>query len=367
MGLVRIHCYGCQRTVSVEESAMTRGLQGAGWAVSHGETFCPSCSAERQLATGGDANDPAGHPAGERPAGAVDSGTALAPFAPRSGLLGESRWRRAQRLLGASLKVLRSDPQLVIFPAVAMALSILVGAVCFAIAVSGAGTPHNTRGVIFLASLVAAYPINFVSLYCGVALAAVLGARLRGEQATPADGWKAARERVGIIAAWTVFTCTVGALLRLVEQYVPLGAKIVVAIADLSWTLLTMFAVPILAYENLGPRETLRRSSQIFRQRWGTQLGGMVGIGVASVLLYVPFVVLLIAGAATPGATGVLLVVLGGAGLFGAIAVQAALDQIFRVFVYRSAVGLDTSAGPFDEADLQTPFAARRRGLFGGS
>jgi hypothetical protein len=32
------------------------------------------------------------------------------------------------------------------------------------------------------------------------------------------------------------------------------------------------------------------------------------------------------------------------------------------VFVYRSAVGLDTSGGPFAPADLQAPFAARRRG-----
>jgi hypothetical protein len=159
----------------------------------------------------------------------------------------------------------------------------------------------------------------------------------------------------------------VGAVLRSIEQYVPLGARIVVAIADLSWSLATMFAVPILAYENLGPRATLRRSAQIFCQRWGTQIGGMAGIGVASALVYVPFIVLLIAGAATPGATGVLLLVLGGGGLFGAIAVQAALDQIFRVFVYRSAVGLETSAGPFAQADLQAPFIARKRGLFGRS
>jgi uncharacterized protein DUF6159 len=253
-----------------------------------------------------------------------------------------------------------------VFPAVAMLLSLVLGALCFALSVSSAGTTHNTRGVIFIASLVAAYPINFVSLYCGVALAAVLGGRLSGEQPTAADGWTAARERIGIIAGWTLLTCTVGAALRLIEQYVPLGARIVVAIVDLSWTLATMFAVPLLAYENLGPGATLRRSSQIFRQRWGTQLAGMVGIGVASALVYVPFIVLLVAGAATPGATGVLLVVLGGAGLFGAIAVQAALDQIFRVFVYRSAVGLDTSAGPFAQADLQAPFLARR-GLFGRS
>jgi hypothetical protein len=196
-----------------------------------------------------------------------------------------------------------------------------------------------------------------------VALAAVLAGRLEGRPMTAGDGWKAARERIGIIAAWTLMVCTVGAALRLIERYVPLGAKIIVAIVDLSWTLATMFAVPVLAYENLGSVDVLRRSSRIFRQRWGTQVGGIVGIGVASVFIYIPFVVLLIAGVGTAGATGVLLTVLGGGGLFAAIAAQTAMDQVFRVFVYRSAVGLDTSAGPFADSDLQAPFA-RKRGLF---
>jgi hypothetical protein len=217
--------------------------------------------------------------------------------------------------------------------------------------------------VIFFAGLIAAYPITFVSLYCGVALAAVLAGRLDGRPLTASDGWMAARERIGIIAAWTLLVCTVGAALRLIERYVPLGARIVVAIVDLSWTLATMFAVPVLAYENLGPLDVLRRSSRIFRQRWGMQIGGIVGISVASIFLYLPFVALLVLGASHPGAAGALLLVLGGAGLFAAVAVQVAMDQVFRVFVYRSAVGLDTSAGPFSQSDLQAPFG-RKRGFW---
>ncbi len=257
--------------------------------------------------------------------------------------------------------MLREDPELLVFPAVAMALTLLLGALSFALSISHGGGSRDTRDVIFVASLIAGYPITFVSLYCGVALAAVLAGRLDGEPTTTRDGWTAARERIGIIAAWTLMVCTVGAALRLIERYVPLGGRIVAAIADLSWTLATMLAVPVLAYESLGPVEVLRRSARIFRQRWGVQLGGIVGISVASVFLYLPFIVLLFAGVTSAGATGVALTVLGGAGLFGAIAVQSAMDQIFRVFVYRSAVGLDTSAGPFSQSDLQAPFARRGR------
>ena len=360
MGRVGIHCYGCTQTVSVGEDAITAGLHAAGWALSHGETFCASCAAERKLEVVPD--EAPSLAAGQVGVPEIDPGVTLEPFTPQGYLLSESRSRRAIRLLRASVSVLREDPELLVFPAVAMALSLLIGGICFAVSLSSVGVARNARGVIFIASLIAAYPITFVSLYCGVALAAVLGGRLGGQQLSAGDGWKAARERVGIIAAWTLLTCTVGAILRVIEQYVPLGARIVVAVVDLSWSLATMFAVPILAYENLGPRDTFKRSAQIFRQRWGTQLGGMVGIGAASVLLYIPFVVLLVAGLRMPGASGVLLIIVAGAGLFAAVAAQTACDQIFRVFVYRSAVGLDTTFGPFEQSDLQAPFARRRKG-----
>jgi hypothetical protein len=354
VGRVRIHCYGCDQTVSVEEDAMSQGLGRANWALSHGETFCPSCAAQRQLEV---VSVPESELGG---ATDIDPTATLAPFAPQASVIGERRGRRAWRLLRASASVLRDEPQLLVFPAVGMALTFLLGALCFALSLSSAGAARNARGVILVASLVAGYPITFVSLYCGVALAAVLGGRLSGERLTASDGWAAARERAGIIAAWTLVTCTVGAVLRVIEQYVPLGAKIVVAILDWSWSLATMFAVPVLAYEKLGPRETFQRSAHIFKQRWGTQLGGVVGIGVASVFLYIPFLLLLLVGVATPGASGMLLAILGGAGMFAMIAVQAALDQIFRVFVYRSAVGLDTTLGPFEQSDLQAPFTRRR-------
>jgi hypothetical protein len=341
---------------------MSSGLQVAGWAVDHGQTFCPNCAHVRGLsALDADSAAPQLTPAtGEAARPAPDEVKVLEPFVS-STALSEPRGRRTSRLLRASFSVLREDPELLVFPAVAMALTMVLGVLSFALSVGHAGSSRDVSSVIFFASLFAAYPITFVSLYCGVALASVLAARLDGRQMTASEGWDAARERIGIIAAWTLLVCTVGAALRLIERYVPLGAKIVIAIVDLSWSLATMFAVPVLAYENLGPTEVLRRSSRIFRDRWGTQIGGIVSINVASVLMYVPFIVLLVVGMSSAGPSGVLLSVLGGGGLFAAIAVQSAMDQIFRVFVYRSAVGLDTSAGPFAASDLQAPFARKRR------
>jgi len=179
--LVRIHCYGCQESVLVDEHATAHGLALAGWALNAGETFCPACAAQRGhtvadgLELAGERIGETGEPSGE-----------LEPF-PVVPIGNESRLSRSWRLLRASFSVLRSDPQLLIFPAVAMGLNLILGVIGLLLLLSGAhtdavGASHNARGTVFIASLTAAYPLTFISLYCGVALAAVL-----------AGAWKASR------------------------------------------------------------------------------------------------------------------------------------------------------------------------------
>jgi hypothetical protein len=75
---VRIHCYGCTQTVSVDERAMHGGLAGAAWALSGGETYCPRCAAERNLQAVADDAGPHEHAAE-----AVDLPAAPQPFAQR--------------------------------------------------------------------------------------------------------------------------------------------------------------------------------------------------------------------------------------------------------------------------------------------
>lgn len=272
----------------------------------------------------------------------------------------ESRRQRAGRLLRISWDVVREDRRLLVFPAVSAAVSLLVGAGSFGLARAVAGGDHATRRVVLIAGIVASYPATFAALFCGVALAAVLARRLDGEEARPADGWRVARERVGVIAAWTLLTCTVGAVLRLLEERLPLGGRIIAWIFGVSWGLATLLAVPVLAYEGLGPLATFRRSAALFRRRWAEQTLGTVGIGAAFGFAMVPCAVLLAVGAMSSGAAAPFLFALGGGGLLVLLAIQTAMDQVFRVFVYRSALGLDAGDGPFPAGDLEQPFGPYR-------
>lgn len=284
---------------------------------------------------------------------------ATEPTAPSN----ETRWQRANRLGRASFEVLRSDRRLLIFPACSALVNVLVGGLSFALADGLVGSRGHSRTLILVGGLIASYPATFVGLFAGVALATMLHRKLDGEPVSVREGWRTARERTRVILAWTVLVCTVGAVLRVAEEYLPLGGKIAALLLDLSWSLATLFAVPVIAYEGLGPRETLRRSAQLFRERWGEQTAGIIAIGTAYGLLAIPGVILIGGGLADGGAGGVLLVALGGALLLAVQAFTISLGQVYRVYLYRSTLAPEHAvpAGPFSRADLEDPFRSRKR------
>jgi hypothetical protein len=361
---VRIHCWSCARSVEVDEHDTADGLARSGWALSHGETYCPDCARARGLAAaqGAAASAPAPASGGEGPPGPGSDD--VQPFAVSPYASGESRFARSLRMLSASWRVLREHPTLMVFPVISTVASAIVGFVLF-----GLWTPPaaNAQGVssfhydtLVVVGLAAAYPLTFISVYSSVALAEVLGGRLDGRQTTAGEGFSAANSRIGLIAAWSLLACTVGLVLRALEQRLPIAGRVASLLFGMAWSLATAFAVPILAYEGLGPFETVKRSAQIFRRRWGAQIGGSIGIGAAAAVLSIPLVLLLVFGTAASGGAGAAIALLAGAGLFALTAAVATMEQIYRVFVYRSAVGLDTSRGPFSQEDLRQPLTKRR-------
>ena len=274
----------------------------------------------------------------------------------------ETRWQRANRLGRASFEVISSDRRLLIFPAVSALVNVLIGGLSFALADNLIDGHSHSRRLILIGGLIASYPATFVGIFSGVALAAMLARKLDGQPIEVGEAWRTARRRTHVILGWTLLVCTVGAVLRVAEEYLPLGGKIAAFVLDLSWSLATLFAVPVIAYEGLGPRETLRRSTDLFRERWGEQTAGVVGVAVLGGFLAIPGVVLIVAGAASSGTAGVLLVAGGGALILAVQAYTIALNQVYRVYLYRSTLaGGAAIPGPFPAADLEKPFNPRKR------
>ncbi len=62
--------------------------------------------------------------------------------------------------------------------------------------------------------------------------------------------------------------------------------------------------VPVLAFENLGPLDALKRSAYLFRKNWGEKVVGGFSFGLIFFLLSLPDFLLPVAGGMLAGRTG---------------------------------------------------------------
>jgi len=122
----------------------------------------------------------------------------------------------------------------------------------------------------------------------------------------------------------------------------------------------TFLVVPVLASEDIGPTDAVKRSVELLKRTWGENLIGNAGLGVVFGLL--TFVAALIAVALVVGAAStestalivaavaVVVVVLSLLGL-----VQASLQGIYAAALYQYAEEGKVGAG-FDQAMLEQAF-----------
>ena len=284
-----------------------------------------------------------------------------------------SRFRQGLELAGISWRTIVSDKSLAVFPVLG-AISAVAPTAAFVIpglflvgadsASAGAGT---WIGIVLF--VIAAYLAAFVGIFFSVALASCAYRSLQGEDTTVREGIAAARQRIPQIAGWAAVTTTVNLIIRAIEaRFQGVGGAIVAALGGLAWALVTFLAVPVITFEGTGPWQTLKRSSGLFRQRWGQQVVGLgVTTGVVALFGVLPGIVAVFFGIALlPGALGITLIALGALAIIVGSIISATLSQVLAVALYRFAAD-GVAVGPFTEAQLNSVVQPRgRRGRRGG-
>jgi len=264
-------------------------------------------------------------------------------------------------LVKASAGVLSADKELMVFPAVSAVLSVVVLAsfavptilagIFDATAMADAGFPVAGYVIAFLFYVVQ-YSVIF---YCNTALVGAALIRLRGGDPTVADGFRIANSKIGNILGYAVLAATVGVILRAISERSGALGKFVISFVGMAWSLATFLVVPVLAAEDIGPVEAVKRSSGYLRKTWGEQIVGNVGIGAVFGLLSFGTVVLgVIAFMAAAATQSVPLIASVGVGLVLALMglglVSSTLSGIYAAALYRYAAEGD--AGNFFSADL---------------
>jgi len=189
-----------------------------------------------------------------------------------------SRIRRGWALTKKSWGVLREHRELVRFPLYGAAATV----VC-AVIVVGPGLYLIDDGKVAFGgplAVIGFYLLALIGFYFSVGLAAAADMIFHGREATVGDGLAVSRSRFSQIAGWAAISTVVGLVLSALENQGAIG-QVAGRLLAVGWSLITFLAAPVIALEGTGPIETLKRSSSLFKSRWGQQVTGNIAIGGA--------------------------------------------------------------------------------------
>lgn len=283
------------------------------------------------------------------------------------------KFARSWALMKASATVLRSDKSLLLFPLLSglctllVAASFLVPVAVMAIGGEHAGQEIQERLSVGAYLLMFAFYLvqYFVIIFFQTALTGVALMHLRGEPTSVGAGFALARSRLPHILGYALIAATVGLLLRMVQERLGLIGRLVVGFLGLAWTVATFLVVPVLASEDAGPVDAVKRSVELLKRSWGENLIGNGGIGVVFGLLMVLAVLLsaVLIGGAVAMQSVVAIVVAAVVVVLGFVLlglVQSSLQGIYAAALYRYAEAGEASVG-FDQALLQQAFAPKKK------
>lgn len=280
-----------------------------------------------------------------------------------------NRIKRGWRLAKDSWAVLRADRSLTIFPVLSFAAAVTAFVLIMAPGVVVAAAAGQ-EWVALPFFLVGSYLATFATIYFNVALTGAAVQSMDGRETTLQDGLAVARERRALIAKWALVQWAVGLLIRVLQNAGDrggVGQLVSAAVSGLvgaAWAIASFFVVPVLALEGLGPKDALKRSIGVIRERWGEGIVGHATIGGAVFLVGV-LPALIVGGLgylsfASLPALGGALIALAVVALIGVGVIGSALNAIFRVTLFRYATqGRGSDA--FADDDLAAAFRPKKK------
>jgi len=193
---------------------------------------------------------------------------------------------RGLHLTWTSLKLLSKDPNLLALPLLALVLNGFVWLVVL-VSLWGLGFPPWSPYSSFLYwELLVAYLVtNFLGAYFMAAILAASHARLDGRRPTVAEGVRAANGCLFRLLAWSLVASTLGVLLRLASLRYDGASRAVARVLGYTWPIASVFVLPAIVLEDLGPLKGFRRSRAILRDTWGSKASGILGTGAVFVVL----------------------------------------------------------------------------------
>jgi hypothetical protein len=250
------------------------------------------------------------------------------------------RISRSFELVRASWGILMQDKKLLVFPVLSGIVTLLV-IISFVLPLiltgQAAHMTTTTPGSILLLFLF--YVVSyFVVIFFNTALISCVHARLEGRAMTVGEGLGTAARHIVQILAWAIIAATVGLVLRMIQERSGLLGQIAAGIAGGVWSLVTLFVVPVMVFEEKGVFASMKESLGLFKKTWGESIAGSISIGLVFAAVGVVGFLFVIAAFFTRNFSVIMIAVALFIVMVAVLAIMAsAMNGIFIVALYTYA------------------------------
>ncbi|MGI9350076.1 MAG: DUF6159 family protein [Rhizobiaceae bacterium] len=244
------------------------------------------------------------------------------------------------------------DKEMLVYPTLATIANLFVLIIAYyyfrAIGILDANSVLNYTNVQWISgagiALATMYAAHFIYSFFECALVASAIKRLRGDNPTVGYGLGLAANRMPQIAGWSLYSTLFGILVSLLKSFFKnrWAQKAVGGLAETTWNVVTVFVLPLVVVENMGPTRAMKQSVKLVKQKWGEAATLELGFGTLCSLAAVPIAFLFILSGFLQQSNSELaltLMILGVAsGAFLGL-IFTALNGISKAVLYNFAVG----------------------------
>lgn len=295
-----------------------------------------------------------------------------------------SRLLTSWRLLKCSLRVVRENRKLLWFQVVIFMLTVLIATFFMAplafwntgfdlrhaahwkalaaLLTTWRDQPENVNVTLnslgyILAGVLYAVSV-FMATFFNVAFLHEILHALNGQPVSILGGLRFALTRLKAIAAWSLFTGTIGFVIKTFEQRVGWLGRRIVRLTGIAWSVAAVFAIPVIVREDKhsSPLRFLKTSAGILKKTWGESLTGFAGIRLIGVFIFLMSAALLTAAFVVCGSLEalwaiVVFSVLWLAGFLLCVILFSVINHVYRAALYIYATE-GVVPGPFDQEQM---------------
>jgi hypothetical protein len=244
-------------------------------------------------------------------------------------------------VLRASLALFKQDRQMVWLPVMATITTLVAfAAISLPLALA---IGHKGLALVFALGCGSVVATSATVIF-NVALVFAATDRIEGRSPTVRGSLAQAWGRKRVIFKWALLSAVVGTVIRSVENRLGPVSRIVGLAGGLAWAVAVFMVIPVLAFEDLGPIEAVKRSSGILRARFGTVARSGLRFGAIYLVFSLGALAIALVGAAfivtKVYLVGIPLAVAGIAAFIGIMMYASAAEMYMRTILYRFATDL---------------------------